>query len=144
MIHLTQADCPPELLPTLRQLRNHFGPLSGCAWFTGKGPWDAILKADARRCRQFAFLFQDGSHRFPQPGDMSENRGFIKLMLAIDEIVTTMDPEVENGAVILRPMAYIALLSAGNLYVPLPDSSAHERLEDPAILEREFPGIFKF
>lgn len=146
MIRLAQAECPPTLYRLLSHLRPHFGNLVGAAWVAGAGPWDAFLQRQNGREPHFLLLFEDGTHRYPEMGDMSEHRSFVEMMLAIDEVMVCYDPDAgpdqRNCALILRPHAFILLLGKQRLYVPMPDASAHERLADPARLERDFPGAF--
>lgn len=140
MIHLKQADCPPGLVRSLVAVREAFGQMTSCAWIHSKDAWQAILPDTPIKAPRFLFFSNDGTHRVPRPGDMSGSGPHLELMLAIDTIAKSFgDPD----AVILRPNTCIVLQEKANIYFPMPDTSAHERLEDPAALEREFPGTFE-
>lgn len=155
MIRLTQETAPVALTDYLVKARAGLWNMMACVWTSGAGPWDGFLPRERGKDAHFSYLFEGGRHLFAGVGDL-KLRNYVDLQdakLAISQILHQHHPvkigskDPNTCAVIVRPNAYILLLPTANqknLYVPMPDASAHELLQDPDQLEREFPGIFTF
>lgn len=150
MIALETRECPPTLEPSLRHARQLFGKLHAAIFTSAPGWWGSFLPQGPSR-RMFYFLFESGQHQFaPDEGDQVDERTSLDLRNTLVRICDAhQDPKRRyqaDCAVILRRRAYIFLPESQDqpsLYVPLPDTSAHELLEDQQQLDAEFPGIFR-
>lgn len=161
MFKLKQADLDPSLAPTLIAARKKFIDRTAAAWICGPGAWDAFLPRMKAHTRHYAYLFAHRGPYFTLPAidnSVLTFEGLVDLQNALVILRNAhQNPAPQDGPVtagyngsdatiILRPNAYIVLpqtRSFANLYVPMPDASAHELMSDPAELDREFPGIFK-
>lgn len=161
MIRLQQADLDPSLIPTLTEAKRKFGDRTAAAWICGPGFWDTFLPRMKAHTRHYVYLFNHRDPFFTLPAidnSVLELDGLLELQNALvilrnehqcpapNEKVRPSDYHGSDVTILMRPNAYIVMpIERVNpdLYVPMPDTSAHELLEDQQRLDRDFPGIFK-
>lgn len=154
MIQLTQESCPERLAPSLDIVRKQcFGLTTMAAWESGRGPWNAVLSPLDNQPCSFSYHNEDGCYLQVVPADVSifglknlfEFRVAMNLMLEIHFDGKHWHNGALDAAALVRPDAYLILKADGTgVYVPMPDVTAHEILEDQTKLDREFPGLFTF
>lgn len=153
MIQLFESEYAPDLVPALKLARDNFGDRIACIWVSGPGPWDAFLERMPGHEWHNSFIFADGSYRhcLASATTIEDTPGLVDMRDAVTKILRGEAPNAGQLtmlypiAIILRKNAYIVLRkdSARGWYVPLPGTTAHELVEDAALLERDFPGQFK-
>ena len=153
MIQLFESGYAPDLVPALTRARENFGDRIACIWVSGSGPWDAFLERMPEQEWHNSFILADGSYRHYLATAMAveDTPGFVAMRDAVTKILRGECPNAGQLtmlypiAIILRKHAFIVLRKDApkGWYVPLPGTTAHELVEDAALLERDFPGQFK-
>lgn len=153
MIRLTQQEAAPHLVRSLGEARAALGQYP-VARVEGEGPWNSFLPRRLKKHMDYLRLTPGCPELLNETDiDALSKEKLLAVKLAITKVRlhhTQVLGSMANNerlacAIIFRPAAYIffSTISLPDVYVPLPETSGHEVLEDLHKLEAEFPGIFE-
>lgn len=144
MIQLKQQDCHPEIALCLAVVRGSWSDITAVAWSDQAGPWSGFLPGDDHK----HFFSKDGLKLRALHAGLRDNEPMLDLSGAVHLVLDRYHRRSRvKLAIVVRPNGYLVLYAnrrRQSFFAQAPYLSAHERVTDIDLIEREFPGIFTF